>query len=119
MGHLDVGFHADKAHAYLDDIREHASVFRDDGLAHPGWLLRYCNFVLTSNFILGPWIHVESTTQFFSAVTDGERVQTRAKVTGVDEKRGHKFVDLDILQLANGRPVARVSHRAIYQPRGT
>ena len=120
MGWLDVGFHAGKAHEYLDDIREHASVFRVDGLAHPGWLLRYCNFVLTSNFVLGPWIHVESTTQFFSAVADGERVQTRSKVSAVSEKGGHRFVDLDIVQLANGeRPVARVAHRAIYQPRGT
>lgn len=120
MGWLDVGFHADKAQEYLDDIREQASIFRVDGLAHPGWLLRYCNFVLTSNFVLGPWIHVESTTQFFSAVVDGERVQTRSRVTGVSEKGGHRFVDLDILQLANGeRPVARVAHRAIYQPRGT
>ena len=120
MGWLEIGFHADKAQEYLDDIREHASIFRIDGLAHPGWLLRYCNFVLTSNFVLGPWIHVESTTQFFSAVVDGERVQTRSKVSGVSEKGGHRFVDLDILQLANEeRPVARVAHRAIYQPRGT
>ncbi len=119
LGYLDVGFHTDKARAYLDDIRESADVFRRDGLAHPGWLLRYCNFVLTSNFELGPWIHVQSTTQFFSAVEDGERVQTRAKVSDVTESKGHKFVDLDILQLANGeRPVARVAHRAIYQPRG-
>ncbi|HUR78644.1 MAG TPA: hypothetical protein VMZ22_11890 [Acidimicrobiales bacterium] len=120
MGWLDVGYHAAKAQQYLDDIREHASIFRTQGLAHPGWLLRYCNFVLTSNFVLGPWIHVESTTQFFSAVVDGERVQTRARVSGVSEKSGHRFVDLDILQLADGeRPVARVAHRAIYQPRGT
>ncbi|MEY2398203.1 MAG: hypothetical protein QOJ00_1377 [Actinomycetota bacterium] len=120
MGWLEVGFHADKAHAYLDDIREHADVFRVEGLAHPGWLLRYCNFVLTSNFVLGPWIHVQSTTQFFAAVQDGERVQTRAKVADVSENKGHKIVDLDIVQLADGtRPIARVSHRAIYQPRGT
>lgn len=119
LGHLEVGFRVEHADSYLDDIREHASVFRRDGLAHPGWLLRYCNFVLTANFVLGPWIHVESTTQFFSAVTDGERVQTRAKVSGVDERGGHRFVDLDILQLAGGRPVARVADRAIYQPRGT
>ncbi len=120
MGWLDVGFHAANAHAYLDDIREHASVFRADGLAHPGWLLRYCNYVLTSNFALGPWIHVESTVQFFSPLEDGERLQTRSVVTGVSDSKGHKLVDLDVLQLADAtRPVARVAHRAIYQPRGT
>ncbi len=119
VGALEVGFHADKAVAYLDDIREHAAIYRAGGHAHPGWLLRYCNFVLTATFELGPWIHVESTVQFFSPVVDGERVETRGKVTGVSEAKGHRFVDLDILQLADGRPVARTAHRAIYQPRGT
>jgi acyl dehydratase len=119
MGYLEVGFHAEPAQSYLDDIREQSSVFRARGIAHPGWLLRYCNFVLTSNFVLGPWIHVESTTQFFSPLVDGERLQSRARVTGVSEKSGHRFVDLDILQLADGkRAVARVAHRAIYQPKG-
>ncbi|HVV36681.1 MAG TPA: hypothetical protein VHC63_08780 [Acidimicrobiales bacterium] len=120
LGYLEVGFHADAAEAYLDDIREQLPLFRTDGCAHPGWLARYCNFVLTANFVLGPWIHVESTTQFFSPLVDGERLQTRARVTDVFEKNGHRFVDLDVLQLADGtRPVARVAHRAIYQPRGT
>lgn len=119
MGYLEVGFHAEPAQSYLDDIREQDPLFRHDGYAHPGWLLRYCNFVLTANFELGPWIHVESTTQFFSPLCDGERLQTRSRVTGVSEKGGHRFVDLDILQLADGtRPVTRVAHRAIYQPRG-
>jgi len=119
MGYLDVGFHAEPAQSYLDDIREQSAVFRKEGYAHPGWLLRYCNFVLTANFVLGPWIHVESTTQFLSPLVDGERLQTRARVAGVSEKGGPRFVDLDILQLADGeRPVARVAHRAIYQPRG-
>jgi acyl dehydratase len=120
MGYLEVGFHADAAQSYLDDIREELPLFRKEGFAHPGWLLRYCNFVLTANFVLGPWIHVESTTQFLSPLVDGERLQTRARVQATSEKGGHKFVDLDILQLADGtRPVARVAHRAIYQPRGT
>lgn len=119
LGFIEVGFHADKATEYLDDIREKAPLFRVDGFAHPGWLLRYCNFVLTSNFELGPWIHVESTVEFRSPVRDGERVRTLAKVTGVDERSGHRFVDLDVLQVADGtRPVARTAHRAIYQPRG-
>lgn len=120
MGYLEVGFHAEKAMPYLDDIREQDRLFRTDGFAHPGWLLRYCNFVLTANFELGPWIHVESTAEFLSPLADGERLQTRSKVTGVSESKGHKIVDLDILQLADGlRPVSRVAHRAIYQPRGT
>jgi hypothetical protein len=42
----------------------------------------------------------------------------RAKVTGNYEKKGHRFVELDALVVANGRtPVAHCQHIAIYQPR--
>jgi hypothetical protein len=36
----------------------------------------------------------------------------------VRERGGHRFVDLDVLQLVGERPVARTAHTAIYQPRG-
>jgi hypothetical protein len=43
----------------------------------------------------------------------------RAKVTANYEKKGHRFVDLDGLVVANGTvPVARIAHTAIYRPRG-
>ena len=42
----------------------------------------------------------------------------RAKVTGNSERKGHRFVDLDALVIANGtRPLARILHTAIYAPR--
>lgn len=124
LNHLSFGsiaatFHADRAVEYLDDIREHLPLFRIDGWAHPGWLLHFANSVITANVRMGPWIHVESTTQLLGAVGDGDRVETRALVTGVRERGGHRFVDLDVLQLVGDRPVARTAHVAIYQPRGT
>jgi acyl dehydratase len=117
LGALAVTFHADRAGEYLDDIREHLPLFRDEGVAHPGWLLRYANYVLTANVKLGPWIHVESTVQFHRPVVDGETVETRALVTGEWERKGHRFVSLDVLQSVEGRPVTRTAHTAIYQPR--
>ncbi len=116
---IEATFVAERADEYLDDIREGLPLFRDLCLAHPGWLLRFANYVLTANVRMGPWIHVESTVRLFAAVTDGDRVETRALVTGVHERSGHRFVDLDVLQLVRGRPVARTGHTAIYQPRGT
>jgi acyl dehydratase len=118
FGSLFVGFHAEPAQAYLDDIREAHPLFRVDGCAHPGWLLRYANYVLSSNVRLGPWIHVESTVQLLGLVRDGDRVETRANVLGVRERGGHRFVDLDVLQLVGDRPIARTTHTAIYEPRG-
>ncbi len=119
FGSIEATFHRDRALEYLDDVREELTLFRQTGFAHPGWLLRYANYVLTANVRLGPWIHVESRTSLLGVVSDGDRVETRALVTGVSERGGHQFVDLDVLQVVDDRPVARVAHTAIYQPRGT
>ena len=115
-------FHADKAGAYLADVREELALYADEGVAHPGWLLRDANYVLSANVRLGPWIHVESNVRHFDAVRDGDLVSARATVTDEFERRGHRFVTLDVLHLAGpsgDRPVARTEHTAIYRPRGT
>src|SRR2546430_16001920 len=76
------------------------------------------NRVLVDNAILGPWIHVGSRMQLLSAARSGDELTARAKVTGNYEKKGHRFVELDALVVANGRtPVAHCQHIAIYQPR--
>ena len=111
------GFHADKAAAYLDDVRETLPLYAEAGVAHPGWLLRDANYVLSANVRLGPWIHVESVVQHHGLVHDGDVVSARALVTKEWERKGHRFVTLDVLHLAGERPVARTEHTAIYRPR--
>ena len=118
FGSIAATFHVERAVDYLDDICETLPLFRDGGFAHPGWLLRFANWVLTANVRMGPWIHVASSTQLYDVVRDGDRLETRAVVTGVRERGGHRFVDLDVLQVVDERPVARTAHTAIYQPRG-
>ena len=112
-------FHADRAGEYLDAVRETLPLYRDRGVAHPGWLLRDANYVLSANVRLGPWIHVASAVQHHDVVHDGEEVSARAVVTREWEAGGHRFVSLDVLHLAGRRPVARTDHTAIYRPRGT
>jgi acyl dehydratase len=119
LGSIEATFLAERAAEYLHDIRERLPLFGEQRLAHPGWLLRFANYVLTANVRLGPWIHVESSVQFFGVVSDGDRVETRALVAGVAERSGHHFVDLDVLQLVGDRVIARTAHTAIYRPRGT
>ena len=48
------GFHADKHAEYLADVREELPLYREDGIAHPGWVLRDANYVLSGNVRLGP-----------------------------------------------------------------
>lgn len=113
------GFHRGAAADYLDAVREVHPLYRLEGIAHPAWILRDANYVLSANVRLGPWIHVESSVQHLGLARDGEVVSARAIVTDERERKGHRFVTLDVLHLADGRPVARTEHTAIYRPRGT
>ena len=118
LGTLDVGFHTDRAGAFLDLIRDDCALYRTEGVAHPGWLILTANYILGSNVKLGPWIHVETEAQHLSLVRDGDRVSTRGRVTDCFERKGHKFVELDLLWVANDeRPVMHAHHTAIYEPR--
>jgi acyl dehydratase len=108
----------DAAREYLRDIRERDEIYAREGFGHPGLLQRVMNKVLVDNAILGPWIHVGSRMQLLSAAKTGDELTARAKVTGNYEKKGHRFVELEGLVVANGTtPVAHCRHIAIYQPR--
>jgi acyl dehydratase len=102
---------------YLSDVRETSPLYGREGLVHPVVILRMCNFVLTRNVTFGPWMHVGSKIRHFAAAKVGDTLDVRAKVTGNYEHKGHAFVDIDALVLANGAPVARVDHISIYRPR--
>jgi hypothetical protein len=110
-------FHADRAGEYLDDVRERLALYARDGVAHPGWLLRDANYVLSSNVTLGPWIHVESVTRHHALVRDATVVDARATVLREWESKGHRFVELDVGIFGDGGLVARVTHTAIHTPR--
>ena len=103
---------------YLADIRETDPIYAREGLGHPGLLQRVMNKVLVDNAILGPWIHVGSRMQLLTAARRGDELTARARVTGNYEKKGHRFVELDALVVANGTTaLAHCQHIAIYQPR--
>ncbi len=118
LGTLPRAWAGAAAQEYLTDIRERDPIYAAEGLGHPGLLQRVMNKVLVDNAILGPWIHVGSRMQLVSAAKRGDELTARAKVTGNYEKKGHRFVELDALVVANGRtPLAHCQHTAIYQPR--
>jgi hypothetical protein len=103
---------------YLADVREADPIYPREGLVHPGVLQRIMNKVLVDNVILGPWIHVGSTMQLLAAACCDDELAARARVTANYEKKGHRFVELDAVIVANGvTVVAHCQHVAIYQPR--
>jgi acyl dehydratase len=118
LGSLPRSWAGEAATEYLADVRERDPIYAREGLGHPGLLQRVMNKVLVDNAILGPWIHVGSRMQLLAAGASGDELTARAHVTGNYEKKGHRFVELDALVVANGRtPLAHCQHIAIYQPR--
>ncbi|CAL76946.1 conserved hypothetical protein [Bradyrhizobium sp. ORS 278] len=103
---------------YLDEIRERDPIYAGERLGHPGMLQRVMNRLLVDNVVLGPWIHVGSRMQLVSAIAETDEITARGRVVANYEKKGHRFVEIDALVVANGdRPLAHCHHVAIYQPR--
>jgi acyl dehydratase len=119
LGIRPLAITADWSARYVADVRERDPLYLEQGLSHPGQLPRLFNWALTHNVVLGPWIHVGSKVDHFAAAKVGDELTVRARVTANYERKGHRFVELDGLVVANGTaPVARVAHTAIYRPRG-
>jgi len=103
---------------YCADVRDRDPIYSAEGLCHPGLLPRLFNWALVHNVVLGPWIHVGSRIEHFGAVRIGDQLSVRAKIIANDERKGHRFVELDGLVVADEqRPIARIAHTAIWQPR--
>ncbi len=117
LGSVDRVWSAAAAESFLDAIGEDVEWYRSMPIAHPGWLVRAANSVLSRTVRLGPWIHVSSDCTHHGTVRDGARVSTRGYVTDAYERKGHKFVELDVLVLADEQAVMSIRHVAIFEPR--
>jgi hypothetical protein len=103
---------------YASDVRETSPLYVAEGLLHPVLVPHIGNFALNRNVTLGPWMHVGSKIQHFAAARLGDSLGVRARVTGNYEHKGHLFVDLDALIVANdATPIVRTAHLSIYRPR--
>ncbi len=102
----------------ISDLRETETLYSKDGLAHPVIIARTGNWALNHNVVLGPWMHVGSKIRHFAAAHIGDELSVRARITANYEHKGHRFVDVDVLVLANRKsPIARLAHTAIWLPR--
>jgi acyl dehydratase len=103
---------------YLDEVRETDPIYRTEGLAHPGQILRLANQALVQNVVLGPWIHVGSKVRNHAAARVGEQLTMRSKITSNVVSKGHAIVEFEAIVVADGaRSVAEITHTAIWRPR--
>jgi acyl dehydratase len=111
--------YSDEEHlAYLHGARETLALYAEQRIVHPGMILRLANRALGSNVRMGPWIHVGSRIRNYATASFGDTLSARAEVLDEYERKGHRFVELDVLAVANDTDtVARIHHTAIYRPR--
>jgi len=103
----------------LANLDERLPIYRSaETVAHPFTLLGLANQILVRNYKLGPWIHTASDLINRGAVRNGEEISVRGRIAECFERKGHEFVVLDLLIVANeDRVVQQVRHTAIYRPR--
>jgi hypothetical protein len=103
---------------YVSEVGETSPLYEKEGLLHPVLVPHIGNFALNRNVTLGPWMHVGSKIQHFAAARLGDSLTVRARVVNNYEHKGHLFVDLDALIVANNKtPIVRTGHISIYRPR--
>ena len=111
-------FPAGRLEQYLADIRETEPLYAREQLVHPAFMLRLSNSALKDNVKLSAWIHTGSVIRHCGLARAGDTLQAHAVVAANYERKGHRFVDLDVVIVADGkRPVAEVRHTAIYHLR--
>ena len=102
----------------IADTRETDPLYLKEGIVHSGTILRCCNWALSHNVILPAWMHMGSTVRNLGLAHVGDTLNVRARVTKNYEHKGHKWVEIDALVVANETTaIARVTHIAIYRPR--
>lgn len=100
---------------YLDAIGEPLPLYRERAWSHPGLLLRLVNTLLMRNVALGPWIHTSSDCHFLGVARLPAEMTVHGRVTDVGRRGRHEEVRYDALVLADGGPVLRVHHTALYR----
>ena len=102
LGTLEFSYRRELGAVYLAEVREHHDVYAGGAVCHPGFLARQANAVLHLNVELGPWIHVGTRAHHRGLVRDGDALEVRGRVAAQYERKGHRFVDLDVEVTANG-----------------
>jgi acyl dehydratase len=119
LGSLEIEARTAEVMASLAERYNDPDLVRGQGLAPlpSSYYLDRANEILSSNVLLGPWIHVGSQIEHHSIPTVDEPLQMRGRVHDSYERKGHEFVVLDLVVAAQEQRVASVRHTAIVKPR--
>jgi hypothetical protein len=118
LGSLSMSITRADAISQLTEVGETSSLYEREQVVHPAHLLRFADSLIAANVDLPPWMHVGSVLRHDGLVHWDECISARARVMHAFERKGHDFVQLDVLLLGeDGSPRLRVQpYTAIYRP---
>jgi hypothetical protein len=88
--------------------------------ANLGFVLGLTNWALAGNVRLSPWLHLQTDSQCFAAISYGTELIVESAIVDLFEKKGHHFCDVEVAAFvaADNSPVMQTRLRAIYKLRG-
>jgi acyl dehydratase len=86
-----------------------------DESAIPERLLRMANEILVANFVMSPWIHVESVVRHHRLPDIGEGITVTGTILECFERKRRRFAAAGMTMSADDRPVATIRHTFIYE----
>ena len=91
------------------------------GLSNLSFLLGCSNWALASSAYMNPWIHLQTTSQNYQALSFNSSVIAEIQVNEVFEKKGHEFVDVDVnlFKQEDKSCIMTINLLSIYKVRGS
>ncbi len=85
--------------SYLRDQSQMPELLRCEGpcYANSAFVLGLTNWILAANVRMTAWLHLQTESQNFEPIPRDSDLQVEAVVVELFQKKGHEFVDLDVV----------------------
>lgn len=99
---------------YANQVSDDLPIWQSD-LLHPHAVLSMANTALSNRFRLPAWLHVGSRIVFREPVRIGDDIEVRAVPVEKWRRKGHEFIELYVVYIADGAVKTEIRHTAIFK----
>ena len=91
------------------------------GYANLSFLLGCSNWILAGNAFMNPWVHLQTISQNYRAVSLNSALIAQMEINKIYEKKGHEFIDVlvGLFDQQDETCVMTINLTAIYKLRGS
>ena len=91
------------------------------GYANLSFLLGCSNWILAGNAFMNPWVHLQTISQNYRAVSINSALIAQMEINKIYEKKGHEFIDVlvGLFDQQDETCVMTINLTAIYKLRGS